>query len=121
MVSFSCDQCADVIKKPKLDQHRIKCPVTTFTCIDCSKTFVGTSYKSHTSCISEAEKYQKGTFKDKDKKKHDQDKSKLSQEKEKKNPSEEQSEPKNKKNHKGSDILKRKRRTNKRIKGQNRS
>ncbi|CAG8747074.1 23496_t:CDS:1, partial [Dentiscutata erythropus] len=65
MVSFSCDQCADVIKKPKLDQHRIKCPITTFTCIDCSKTFVGTSYKSHTSCISEAEKYQKGTFKPK--------------------------------------------------------
>ncbi|CAG8734869.1 9723_t:CDS:2, partial [Racocetra persica] len=119
MVSFSCDQCADVIKKPKLDQHRIKCPVTTFTCIDCSKTFVGTSYRSHTSCISEAEKYQKGTFKDK--KKHDQDKPKLSQEKEK-NLSEEQQKPKTKKKRKkGSDILTRKRKTNKIIKGQNRN
>ncbi|CAG8469276.1 2425_t:CDS:2 [Dentiscutata heterogama] len=114
-----CDQCADIIKKPKLDQHRIKCPITTFTCIDCSKTFVGTSYKSHTSCISEAEKYQKGTFKPK--KKNAQDKPKLSQEKEQ-NPSEEQQKPKIKKKHKGSDILKKKRKkTNKIIKGQNRS
>ncbi|CAG8826752.1 27914_t:CDS:2 [Gigaspora margarita] len=125
MVSFSCDQCADVIKKPKLDQHRIKCPITTFTCIDCSKTFVGTSYKSHTSCISEAEKYQKGTFKAK--KKHAQDKPKLSQEKEQppsekeQNHSAEQQKSKTKKKHKkGSDILMKKRKP-KKIKGQNRS
>lgn len=30
--------CADVVKKPKLDQHRARCDAS-FTCIDCSKTF----------------------------------------------------------------------------------
>ncbi|KAI8140890.1 LYAR-type C2HC zinc finger-domain-containing protein, partial [Fennellomyces sp. T-0311] len=54
--------CGDVVKKPKLDQHGRRCGAT-FTCIDCSTTFQGTSYKSHTSCISEAEKYQKTLYK----------------------------------------------------------
>ncbi|KAI7859940.1 hypothetical protein BDC45DRAFT_530396 [Circinella umbellata] len=64
MVSFQCDFCGDVVKKPKLDQHRNRCH-STFTCIDCSTTFQDTSYKSHTSCISEAEKYQGALYKGK--------------------------------------------------------
>ncbi|KAL0253986.1 hypothetical protein I308_101365 [Cryptococcus tetragattii IND107] len=63
MVSFQCDACADTVKKPKLDQHRSRC-FASFTCLDCSKTFKNPSeYKGHTSCISEAEKYQGALYK----------------------------------------------------------
>ncbi|KAF8800165.1 hypothetical protein BYT27DRAFT_7117898, partial [Phlegmacium glaucopus] len=55
--------CGDVVKKPKLDQHRSRCH-GGFDCIDCSTTFNSPAeYKGHTSCISEAEKYQKGLYK----------------------------------------------------------
>lgn len=55
--------CSDVVKKPKLDTHRLSCNAS-FTCIDCSTTFSGPAqYKGHTSCVSEAEKYQKGLYK----------------------------------------------------------
>lgn len=57
--------CSDVVKKPKLDQHRFRCNAS-FTCIDCSKTFpTPADWKGHTSCISEAEKYQKSLYKPK--------------------------------------------------------
>jgi LYAR-type C2HC zinc finger len=77
--------CTDVVKKPKLDQHRARCGAS-FTCIDCSKTFptpfdwksnskqhilecmmsiLLTILQGHTSCISEAEKYQKSLYKPK--------------------------------------------------------
>jgi len=50
--------CGDVLTKPKLDKHRAMCH-TSFDCIDCSKRFeTPADYKEHTSCISEAEKYQ---------------------------------------------------------------
>ncbi|CAI2178312.1 4617_t:CDS:2, partial [Funneliformis geosporum] len=48
---------------PKLVQHTYRCPNAQFTCIDCSTTFTGKSYLDHNSCISEAEKYQKGLYK----------------------------------------------------------
>ncbi|KAJ9099357.1 hypothetical protein QFC20_005758 [Naganishia adeliensis] len=64
MVSFQCDGCGDTIKKPQLDKHRNRC-WSTFSCIDCSTTFHGTDYKAHTSCISEAEKYQGALYKGK--------------------------------------------------------
>ncbi|CAG8604077.1 13530_t:CDS:2, partial [Funneliformis caledonium] len=63
MVSFSCDSCSDIIKKPKLVQHTARCPSAQFTCIDCSTTFAGKSYLKHIKCISEAEKYQKSLYK----------------------------------------------------------
>ncbi|TDL21425.1 hypothetical protein BD410DRAFT_689794, partial [Rickenella mellea] len=57
--------CTDVVKKPKLDNHYSKCH-SSFTCVDCSTTFHGQKeYKGHQSCISEAEKYQKGLYKGK--------------------------------------------------------
>ncbi|WWC90024.1 uncharacterized protein L201_004954 [Kwoniella dendrophila CBS 6074] len=63
MVSFQCDGCADTVKKPKLDQHRNRCHAP-FTCLDCSTTFRNPGeYKSHTSCVSEAEKYQGALYK----------------------------------------------------------
>ncbi|KAL5523647.1 hypothetical protein ACEPAG_7820 [Sanghuangporus baumii] len=65
MVSFQCDACQDVVKKPKLDTHFYKCHAS-FTCVDCGKTFwTRSEWKGHISCISEAEKYQKTLYKGK--------------------------------------------------------
>lgn len=57
MVSFNCDGCGDVVKKPKLAQHYKRC-YAPFTCLDCSVQFA-TPQEAHTSCITEDEKYQK--------------------------------------------------------------
>lgn len=65
MVSFSCEVCNDTVIKKKLDQHTQRCHGAYFTCIDCSTTFGGTDYRSHTLCISEAEKYEKALYKGK--------------------------------------------------------
>ncbi|GAA5810950.1 hypothetical protein MFLAVUS_004378 [Mucor flavus] len=65
MVSFQCDGCGDVVKKPKLNQHGSRC-YATFTCIDCSTTFQGTSYQAHNSCMTEAEKFQKHIYQNKE-------------------------------------------------------
>ncbi|KAH9978996.1 hypothetical protein BGW80DRAFT_1282305 [Lactifluus volemus] len=66
MVSFQYvppNPCTDVVKKPKLDNHHGRCR-TSFTCIDCSTTFTGPAqWKGHTTCITEAEKYQKSLYK----------------------------------------------------------
>lgn len=42
----------------KLDPHRNQCRGASFSCLDCMVHFQGTEYRSHTSCISEAQKYQ---------------------------------------------------------------
>ncbi|MBW0512024.1 hypothetical protein O181_051739 [Austropuccinia psidii MF-1] len=80
MPSFNCDGCGDVIKKPKLDSHSFKCRAS-MTCLDCSTTFNDSaSWKLHTSCISEAQKYQKSLYKDpKAKKQENQTKPKFNQ------------------------------------------
>ncbi|EPY53543.1 LYHRT protein [Schizosaccharomyces cryophilus OY26] len=62
MVSFCCEVCQDIVKKPKLDQHRSRCHGAYFTCIDCNTTFDGTDYRSHSSCMTEAQRYQKGLY-----------------------------------------------------------
>jgi len=59
MVSFSCDCCGDVIKKPKLNNHASGCRgISSWTCIDCMKVFNLKDVASHTACMSEAQKYQ---------------------------------------------------------------
>ncbi|KAK6582775.1 hypothetical protein PZA11_005183 [Diplocarpon coronariae] len=58
MVSFSCENCGDVLTKKKLDSHRSQCYGASFTCLDCMVHFHATEYRAHTSCISEAQKYQ---------------------------------------------------------------
>lgn len=63
MVSFSCEVCNEALVKKKLDQHRQRCRGAYFTCIDCSHTFSNSDYRLHTSCISEAEKYEKALYK----------------------------------------------------------
>lgn len=80
MVSFSCNACADTIKKPKAVQHMQSCR-STVACIDCGTTFDQKTIAEHTSCVSEgspltvvarqpdppfffaAEKYQKSLYK----------------------------------------------------------
>ncbi|PWY97330.1 hypothetical protein BCV70DRAFT_167141, partial [Testicularia cyperi] len=62
MVSFNCDGCGDVVKKPKLLQHFNRCwaPVT---CLDCSKQFNSPDeFKPHNTCVSEAEKYERSVY-----------------------------------------------------------
>ncbi|KAJ2707207.1 hypothetical protein FB645_000884 [Coemansia sp. IMI 203386] len=63
MVSFVCNYCQETLKKPKLDMHAQRCRNASFSCIDCSVDFVGTSYRQHTSCITEAEKYEGKLYK----------------------------------------------------------
>uniref|UniRef100_A0A7S3LHL2 Zinc finger C2H2 LYAR-type domain-containing protein n=1 Tax=Aplanochytrium stocchinoi TaxID=215587 RepID=A0A7S3LHL2_9STRA len=59
MVSFICDACQETIRKPKVESHCYKCRACwVLSCVDCGKRFEGEAYASHTSCISEAEKYQ---------------------------------------------------------------
>ncbi|AOA60400.1 hypothetical protein PP7435_CHR1-2500 [Komagataella phaffii CBS 7435] len=65
MVSFSCEVCNDTVIKKKLEQHTTVCYGAYFTCIDCSTTFEGNTFRSHSSCISESEKYEKGLFRGK--------------------------------------------------------
>ncbi|KAH8890861.1 hypothetical protein GQ53DRAFT_782152 [Thozetella sp. PMI_491] len=65
MVSFSCEACGDVFTKKKLDPHRNRCRGATFTCIDCMVHFPGTEYRSHTSCMTEEQKYQGALYKNK--------------------------------------------------------
>ncbi|KAF2749618.1 hypothetical protein M011DRAFT_397486 [Sporormia fimetaria CBS 119925] len=65
MVSFSCEGCGDVLTKKKLDPHRNRCYGATFTCIDCMVHFQGTSYRSHTSCMTEDQKYQGKLYREK--------------------------------------------------------
>lgn len=44
MVSFSCQNCNDTVKKPKLQMHMNRCQAPV-DCIDCSTTFDGHSAK----------------------------------------------------------------------------
>ena len=69
MVNFICDACGQTIKKQKVEKHyQTECSrCSVLSCIDCGKDFPGDSYASHTSCISEAEKYQGKLYKGKDK------------------------------------------------------
>ncbi|KIV78043.1 hypothetical protein PV11_09806 [Exophiala sideris] len=64
MVSFQCEGCGDVLTKKKLDSHRNHCRAP-FTCLDCMTTFQGTSYRSHTSCMTEDQKYQGALYREK--------------------------------------------------------
>ena len=60
--------CGDVLTKKKLDPHRNQCYGASFTCIDCMVHFQGTDYRAHTSCMSEAQKYQGALYREKPKK-----------------------------------------------------
>lgn len=57
MVSFCCDDCQEVVTKPKVQRHLMQCRNSKVSCLDCQQTFDLHSVGYHTSCISEAEKY----------------------------------------------------------------
>lgn len=59
MPSFVCDNCQTTLKKNQLDSHkqRSSCFNHSVSCIDCGKTFRDVEYRSHISCLTEAEKY----------------------------------------------------------------
>lgn len=58
MVTFICEYCDATLKKAQCDKHVMgRCRPAALICIDCSKTFRGTDYKTHISCISEMDKH----------------------------------------------------------------
>ncbi|RKP18772.1 hypothetical protein ROZALSC1DRAFT_6351, partial [Rozella allomycis CSF55] len=63
MPSFVCESCQETLKKGKLDQHKSRCRYASYTCVDCLVHFKGTEYRSHTTCMTEAEKYQGKDYK----------------------------------------------------------
>jgi len=58
MVVFECARCNETVKKPKLAKHLQSCRSEYVSCIDCSVRFRWDEWESHTSCVSEAQKYQ---------------------------------------------------------------
>eukprot|EP00931_Biecheleriopsis_adriatica_P028439 TRINITY_DN16952_c0_g1_i1.p1 TRINITY_DN16952_c0_g1~~TRINITY_DN16952_c0_g1_i1.p1 ORF type:complete len:260 (+),score=71.39 TRINITY_DN16952_c0_g1_i1:54-782(+) len=58
MVYFECQKCNETVKKPKLAKHLQMCGSWWVSCIDCNKVFGWDEWEAHTSCISEAQKYQ---------------------------------------------------------------
>jgi len=69
MVFFICEVCNECIKKPKVDQHSNVCRnAWVFCCMDCGERFQGPAYKAHTSCMTEAERYEGKFYVPKEKK-----------------------------------------------------
>ena len=66
-----CDSCQETLKKNQLDNHTSRCRYAAFSCIDCYKTFKGLDYRTHTTCITEVEKYHKMPTKDSSKSKEE--------------------------------------------------
>ena len=69
MVSFICDACGNTVKKNQVLKHyQAQCRnCTVLSCIDCGVDFPGDTYVQHTSCITEAEKYQGHLYQPKEK------------------------------------------------------
>eukprot|EP00760_Papus_ankaliazontas_P036240 PhM_4_TR8264/c0_g1_i2/m.106498/K15263/LYER; cell growth-regulating nucleolar protein len=68
MVSFTCNSCGDVIKKPRVKNHMCVCRAESFACIDCNVNFNQHKVHDHTQCITEDQKFQ-GFWKENEKKK----------------------------------------------------
>merc|ERR1719210_2284287 len=62
MVCFECGKCNETVKKPKLAKHLLSCGSQYVSCIDCNTRFSWDNWEHHTSCISEAQKYQGGLY-----------------------------------------------------------
>lgn len=68
MVFFVCEGCNETLKKNKVDQHAARCRnCWAVSCVDCSVVFEGNDYAAHTSCISEAQKYEGSLYREKGK------------------------------------------------------
>ena len=63
MVFFVCEGCNESLKKSQVDSHASRCSSChSVTCVDCNITFPGDTYRSHTSCVSEAERYERTVY-----------------------------------------------------------
>ena len=63
MVFFSCEGCNESLKKNQVDSHAARCKSCwAVSCVDCSVVFPGDDYRAHTSCVSEAERYEKTVY-----------------------------------------------------------
>jgi hypothetical protein len=59
MVFFVCDVCNESLKKNKVETHSYSCKnCWVLICIDCNKNFTGDTYAAHTSCMTEAQRYE---------------------------------------------------------------
>ncbi|CAM9449539.1 unnamed protein product [Laminaria digitata] len=64
MVYFVCESCNETLKKAQVERHLYSCKnCWGVTCVDCNFTFEGESFRAHTSCVSEDQKYQGALFK----------------------------------------------------------
>ena len=66
MVSFNCNRCGDVVKKPKVQSHAAQCGTPGYSCVDCMQQFDLRTIDAHRQCVSETDKYQ-GKWQDKKK------------------------------------------------------
>lgn len=68
MVFFVCEGCNETLKKNKVDAHAARCRnCWAVSCVDCSVVFEGNDYAAHTSCVSEAQKYEGSLYREKTK------------------------------------------------------
>jgi len=69
MVSFICDACGNTVKKTQVEKHytTVCRGCSVLSCLDCGVDFPGDAYLAHTSCVTEAEKYQGNLYQARDK------------------------------------------------------
>ena len=59
MVYFVCMACQETLKRNAVDKHCLRCrDCWDLVCVDCNKVFSGEAFRSHVTCMSEAERYQ---------------------------------------------------------------
>ena len=63
MVFFVCEDCNETLKRLKVAAHLCKCSCSAITCVDCNKSFYDDSYLQHSTCMSEAERYEGNLYK----------------------------------------------------------
>ena len=63
MPVFICEACNETLKRAKVEAHAATCRNCWWlSCMDCNKRFGGNDYWDHTSCVTEAERYQGATY-----------------------------------------------------------
>ena len=62
MVYFQCEKCIATLKKKQVETHYLTVckDCHQFRCLTCNQIFDRETIKTHTTCISEDEKYKKG-------------------------------------------------------------
>ena len=59
MPVFVCEACNETLKRAKVEAHARSCRgCWILACMDCNKKFEGDDYWNHTTCVTEAERYQ---------------------------------------------------------------